>query len=297
MKKVSLLVLLSILISSSTILAQSIYSIDDEIHLWGSISIENLKTKPYSQWYYESQKEYTPKMQKELFSNLQDVNVKIFLGTWCGDTKNYLPKFIETWQSAGLPSENLELIALRNGEKYKQGPNQEERPYNIHRVPTFVFERDGIEIGRIVEHPVTDLETDIAQISAGLPSKPSYPGVSKLQVLFEEHSLDTLQNRIDKIARTIQNDVSYVGELTTYAKKLQSDGEIEKANYVYTLNNMLYRYHPYSFYRLAAFKFKCDEIETAKEYFEKCQSIKNDYLDTTAYLEKIATIEGGEKRQ
>jgi len=61
----------------------------------------------------------------------------------------------------------LEIIALYNGEKTKQGPNGEEKGMGIHRVPTFIFEQGGKEIARIVEDPATDFETDIAQIALG----------------------------------------------------------------------------------------------------------------------------------
>ena len=36
-------------------------------------------------------------------------------------------------------------------EKYKQGPNGEEKGEKIHRVPIFIINRDGKESARIVE--------------------------------------------------------------------------------------------------------------------------------------------------
>jgi tetratricopeptide (TPR) repeat protein len=217
--------------------------------------------------------------------------VKIFLGTWCGDTQSFLPKFIKIWEQAGLPINQLKLIALRGDEQYKQGPEHEELPYDIHRVPTFVFEREGKEIDRIVEHPVSGLEIDIAQISAGVPSNPSYNAVTELQSLFKNNSLDSLNSQYKSIARSLFGEASYVGELAIYAKKLHYDGEIEKAIYVYTLNTALFRYHPYSQYRLGVFKYECEAYKEAQEYLEKCKSIDPEYLDTNEYLENIATTE------
>jgi len=60
-----------------------------EEHLWGSISNDALTQFPYAEWYEESIKDYYPDndMQTEV-SNLEKMKVTIYLGTWCGDSKN-----------------------------------------------------------------------------------------------------------------------------------------------------------------------------------------------------------------
>lgn len=294
--KLQLAIIFCILFTASPY-AQLTYTSNDQTHLWGDIEIKDLKKEPFADWYNDSQAEISPILPPSLYSELSNVTVKIFLGTWCGDTQNFLPKFIKIWEEAGLSANQLEMIALRGGELYKQGPEHEELAYDIHRVPTFVFERDGKEIGRIVEHPVTDLETDIAQIGAGIPSTPSYASVAELQSLFRNNSIDSMNSQYITIARSLFGNVSYVGELTTYAKKLHYDGEVAKAEYVYRMNTTLFKYHPYSHYRLGIFNFDCDETEKAKEHLLKCESIAPDYMDTKEYLEKISAKEASKEKQ
>jgi len=55
----------------------------------------------------------------------------------------------------GLNLERITLIDLHGGKDYyKQGPNREEKGADIHRIPTFIFEKDLVEIGRIVKRPL-----------------------------------------------------------------------------------------------------------------------------------------------
>ncbi|MFT4567715.1 MAG: hypothetical protein ACI9FN_002682, partial [Saprospiraceae bacterium] len=102
--------------------AQLSYTSGAKTHLWGTIEVKDLEKETYAEWYKESQDEFSPKLLSHHYSELQDVTVKIFLGTWCGDTQSFLPKFIKIWEQAGLPINQLKLIALRGEEQYKKGP-------------------------------------------------------------------------------------------------------------------------------------------------------------------------------
>ena len=47
---------------------------------------------------------------------------------------------MKPWDLLGLELAQLEFIALYvDDDRYKQGPNGEEKGKNIHRVPTFIF--------------------------------------------------------------------------------------------------------------------------------------------------------------
>ena len=263
--------------------------------MWGPITIDHLQKAPYLEWYNESQDEYTSKLAPEYFKKLEDVTVKIFVGTWCGDTKNYFPKFIKTWNQAHLSNDQLEIIAVHNSsDQYKQGPNGEDKSYGLHRVPTFIFYRDNKEIARIVETPITDIETDLAQIAAGIPTKPSYRAVAAIQNYFDTTNIDSIYNDYSSFARELFGQAKHVGELTTYAKKLHMDGEIVKAEFVYAINTSIYKYHPYSYYRNGAFLLDCEKYEEAKEQLLLCQNIKPDYFETHKLLGEIAGIDLGE---
>lgn len=276
------------IVFSVNLTAQKTFISNEKTHLWGAVSIDQLRAQPYAEWYDKSQADYNPDVKKADYANLTDVKVKVFLGTWCGDTKNYLPKFIKLWEAADLPISNLEFMAVHNDtELYKQGPNHEEEAYGLHRVPTFVFERNGEEIARIVEHPSNSLVTDVAQIAAGYPPKNSYVGVSILQEYFSKQEIDSLDNMPDDIFNELYSEASYVGELTTFAKKLDTEGKDTHAEYVYRLNTKIFRYHPYSHYRLGKFFLDQGQYELAKESFYKTSEIKPDYMNTCKYIVEV----------
>ncbi len=272
MKKIVFLLLLIPYIATSQ---KSYLDKDGNPHLWGMIKINDLKKSPYSDWYAASMVNYNLKNQGKIKDGLKDVEVKIYMGTWCGDSKRWVPRFIEQWLELELRTEQLQIIGVHNEDAlYKQSPDKSENKYDIHRVPTFVFEKDGKEIGRIVESPVNDLYTDLSQISLGYPTEPRYKGVTYIASI-----LDTLTISVEdehenmKIARRIYRDVSYVGEMNTYAKKLYTEGRVNEAEWVYHLNTILYKYHPFTHQQMGAFYEKTGRIDEAIEKYYKALTI------------------------
>ena len=101
----------------------------------------------------------------EMISEMKgDVDVTVFFGTWCGDSKRQLPKFLKVADKAGIPSEKIKLYGVDRTKKSADGLTEK---YNIQRVPTFLFFKNGVELGRIVETPHTTIEGDIITILAG----------------------------------------------------------------------------------------------------------------------------------
>lgn len=85
----------------------------------------------------------------------------VFGGTWCGDTKNLLPKFYKILDTlAAQPKVTLVLVDMN-----KQSGTDLEEQYKIEYVPTFIILKDGKEVGRVVESTKSpNLETDLAEI-------------------------------------------------------------------------------------------------------------------------------------
>ena len=62
----------------------------------------------------------------------------------------------------------MKVIALERLENRDLvGPAGEEGGMNITHVPTFIFYRDGLELGRIVEYPNRTIEKDMVEILVG----------------------------------------------------------------------------------------------------------------------------------
>jgi thiol-disulfide isomerase/thioredoxin len=126
---------------------------------------DDFKQEPYgSEWfndyyeYYETDKSII----ENLKSTLKDVTIKGFMGTWCDDSRRETPNFYKILDEVGFDYNNLDLVTVNRDKK----ANGIEKGYNIERVPTFIFYKNGKEIGRFVEHTVdgATLEHDILQI-------------------------------------------------------------------------------------------------------------------------------------
>lgn len=96
------------------------------------------------------------------------VDVIVFYGPWCGDSRVQVPLFLRIAEKSGIPDGRIRYYAL---DRSKSSPDGLEKRYAIERVPTFIFLRDGKEIGRVVESPRTTLEGDIVAILAAAAPK------------------------------------------------------------------------------------------------------------------------------
>jgi thiol-disulfide isomerase/thioredoxin len=94
-----------------------------------------------------------------------DINVVVFFGTWCHDSKRELPKALKIFNKIGMNDENIELIAVGLDKKEPLGRAAK---LNLMYTPTLIFFRGSKEIGRIIEKPVLSLEKDIELIISSI---------------------------------------------------------------------------------------------------------------------------------
>ena len=169
---------------------------------------------------------------------LGDIEVDIFMGTWCGDSKKWVPQFIKLWNVLNLDANQLNLIGLYGSVegKYKQGPNREGKDRGIHRVPTFIFNKNGEEIARMVESPSNDIVTDLAQIALGVPSPPNYAGASYINELFNSKSLEEIRDSEDIHIRKLYRKIKGQGELNTLGYVYAESDRLEQAEIIFKLN-------------------------------------------------------------
>jgi len=76
------------------------------------------------------------------------VQVKLFLGTWCSDSKKWVPRFLSLLPA--LPVNDLQIIAV---DTTKMDRQQLARLYEVDSVPTFLFFRGDKLLGRINVKP------------------------------------------------------------------------------------------------------------------------------------------------
>ena len=103
-----------------------------------------------------------------LKKNKPETTVIIAAGTWCGDSKHYVPQLLRALHQADNRHLKVRLVGIAN--KFA-APEDFVKQRDIKKVPTVIVEREGREIGRIIETPVAKtMEEDLAAILAGKPN-------------------------------------------------------------------------------------------------------------------------------
>jgi hypothetical protein len=111
--------------------------------------------------------EPAPAAVAALADEKRDVTMTVVLGTWCGDSKEFVPRVLKTLHETANPRIRVRLVALDNQFLHPQDVIATRRIINV---PTVVLESGGVEIGRITETPATaTMEDDVAAILAGKP--------------------------------------------------------------------------------------------------------------------------------
>lgn len=133
-----------------------------------------LNEESFNEWFslfyddYSTNKAIIEKLKSYL---KKDISIKAFMGTWCGDSQEQTPVFYKILDEVGFKYSNMEMITVNTS---KKTPDNLQEGFNIERVPTFIFYKEGKEIGRFVEYPRETVEEDILKIVSGKPYKHSY---------------------------------------------------------------------------------------------------------------------------
>ena len=173
MKNIFFCLLVVIAFSCSTSKKAISASENDAGNLVGIANKDSFIQKPYNDWFTPNYEDYTldEVTIEQLKPQLKKITIKAFMGTWCGDSQDQIPVFYKILDEVGFKYSNLEMIAVNRS---KQTPDNLQEGYNIERVPTFIFYKNGKEIGRFVEYPRETVEEDILKIVSGKPYKHSY---------------------------------------------------------------------------------------------------------------------------
>ena len=112
-------------------------------------------------WEQKVDEMYKPKQKHmDSLATLKDsFKVRVYLGTYCHDSKKWVPRFFQLKKK--LPVQSLEIISL---DTTKRDDREYAKQDGIEKIPTFIFFKGGNEIGRIVEKPKGRLEKNIWKI-------------------------------------------------------------------------------------------------------------------------------------
>jgi thiol-disulfide isomerase/thioredoxin len=172
MKQALLLAIAAILFSCSTqrALTKADFTIvpdsADKV-LKGIITRTTLETDPAFSWLKSNMQYGRPDdAAVQAFREKKDqFSLVVFVGTWCLDTKNLLPKLYQLTDASGYPLEKVQLIAV---DRQKQAANNLHQQYKVYSVPAFLVMKDGKEVGRVIEYgetgdPIKELGAIVAK--------------------------------------------------------------------------------------------------------------------------------------
>ena len=284
-----ILVLSSTLVCSQAI-NKSVIDKKGTKKLLGKINKQGLEQAPFNDWFSKNYDSYltNDKVVEKLKNSLKDYKITVFLGTWCGDSKREVPRFYNVLEAANFPKDQLKIIAVDNDVKtYKQSPGGEEKGLNIHRVPTFIFYKDGKEVNRIVEYPKETLEKDMLKITTGQKYSPSYVAANYLNTLFETKTLMELEDIENELVPRLSQALKGVTELNTYGFVLLRSNQLQKAIYVLGLNAKIFPYHYYPYTGLGKAYFESKDVENALKNYKKSLALNSENKKVISMIQEI----------
>ncbi len=162
------IVLFAIILISSSCLTTKNKTVKDERtqqkELIGTVTRKGFQKKEFKIWFQKGYSEYQTKtkiVNKLKGISYNDITIKIIFGTWCGDSRRELPRFYKLVDEANIPKNIIHLTAV---DTKKTSHDKSIEGIKFTRIPTFIFYRNGKEIGRIVESTKKSLEEDMLAI-------------------------------------------------------------------------------------------------------------------------------------
>jgi thiol-disulfide isomerase/thioredoxin len=116
----------------------------------GIISREALTADTSFTW-LNSARSFVPEKNaiEALKKNKDSIQLLVFMGTWCEDSQDIIPKFYSLTDAAGFSQDRITLIGV---DRKKTTLSHLTEALGIINVPTIIVMKNGKERGRIVEY-------------------------------------------------------------------------------------------------------------------------------------------------
>ena len=138
-------------------------TVKDQKVLLGYGSRAGLEKSDFKAYFSEEYQNYNPDEDACFYlgRHIDSLGITIVLGTWCHDSQEQVPRFFKVLDHIDFNAENLVMIGVDGN---KQAGEVDISGLEIELVPTFIFYKNDIELGRIIETPMTSLEEDMLLI-------------------------------------------------------------------------------------------------------------------------------------
>jgi thiol-disulfide isomerase/thioredoxin len=102
-----------------------------------------------------------PAIIEKLNSINKEVQVELFIGTWCPDCRRHVSAYFKILEMTDNP---LIVTSYTGIPREREARQEFIQGKSIERVPTFIIYIDGQEKGRIIETPTKSVEEDLLDI-------------------------------------------------------------------------------------------------------------------------------------
>ena len=257
--------------------------------LYGSCTKDSLIAEPFGKWFNPNYDSYTPNPATVAALRDQSTNntrIRIFFGTWCGDSKREVPRFLKLLSAISFPAKNIELIALGGGDSLvKQSPQHEEAGLGIFRVPTIIIYKNGLETNRINEFPVASLEKDLLAILAGHPYQPNYRSFSSIAKWLKDETLLDENLSARGLAEQLRPLVSDEHELNSLGYLLMKQGKKKEALKIFQANYNLFPQSSNIASSLGEGYYENADFKKAISFLERALELNKDPQEVQSILE------------
>jgi len=141
--------------------------------LLGKINRKGLEQALFKEWYTKNFNEHVLDIEtiEQIKPLLKDINIQVFMGTWCTDSQREIPALYKILDQVGFNYNHFSITAVNHDKKTPEGL---EEGFAIKFVPTIIITKHGKELNRIVEYAIQTLEKDILSILKAEPYKHAY---------------------------------------------------------------------------------------------------------------------------
>lgn len=110
---------------------------------------------------YKNRYDPDAKVIQQLQQHPELVDIRVFFGEWCHDSKREIPRLLKVISLIENPNLKIRYHHIAR-EDYKVGDIYTE--WSFQYTPTILFFKNEEEIGRIEEEPLVSIETDMLNI-------------------------------------------------------------------------------------------------------------------------------------
>ncbi|MDR3679899.1 MAG: thioredoxin family protein [Flavipsychrobacter sp.] len=132
----------------------------------GACTFGDLDAEQTFDWFKAGSAGYKPNTAAVTYlkKTLPAYELVVFMGTWCDDSHNLVPKLYKVLQQSGYPMTKYTMFGV---DRQKTTKNSEHLKYKITLVPTIILLKDHQEVGRITENVDKSVEEDLQAIVKG----------------------------------------------------------------------------------------------------------------------------------